>query len=102
MGTTLHIKEALLYPESTRNLLSFKDIRGNDFHVETGEEDGREYLHITKRYSEARILEKLPSMSRGLYYTRIRALEVFTTLKTVFCSAELFSLWHDRFTLVLE
>jgi peptide/histidine transporter 3/4 len=43
MGTTLHIEEALLYPESTRNLLSFKDIRANGFHVETGEEDNREY-----------------------------------------------------------
>ena len=35
-------------------------------------------------------------MSSGLYYTRIRAPEVFTTLKIVFRSAKLFSLWHDR------
>ena len=69
MRTTLHIKEALLYPESTRNLLNFKDIRANGFRVETGEEDGREYLLITKCDSEVRILENLSSMSRGLYYT---------------------------------
>ena len=46
MGTTLVIKEALLYPESTRTL---KDIRANGFHVETEEEYGKEYLLIAKR-----------------------------------------------------
>ena len=60
MGTTLHIEEALLYTESTRNLLSFKDIRANGFHVETSEEDDREYLYITKRDSDERILENFP------------------------------------------
>ena len=42
MGTTLVIEEALLYPESTRTLLSFKDIRANGFHVETEEQYGKE------------------------------------------------------------
>ena len=35
MGTTLVINDALLYPESTRTLLSFEDIRVNGFHIET-------------------------------------------------------------------
>ena len=34
MGTKLVIQDALLYPDSTRTLLSFKDIH-NGFHVET-------------------------------------------------------------------
>ena len=46
MGTTLVIEEDLLYPESARTL---KDIRANDFHVETEEEYGKEYLLIAKR-----------------------------------------------------
>ena len=35
MGTQLLIKDALLYPESKRTLLSFKDICANGFHLET-------------------------------------------------------------------
>jgi hypothetical protein len=35
MGTQLIILDALLYPDSTCTLLSYKDIRRNGFHVET-------------------------------------------------------------------
>ena len=49
MGTTLVINDALLCPEATRTLLSFKAIRANGFHVGTDEQDGKEYLLITKR-----------------------------------------------------
>ena len=35
MGTQLVIEDALLYPDSTRTLLSYKDIRRNGFHIET-------------------------------------------------------------------
>ena len=35
MGTQLEIEDALLYPDSTRTLLSFKDMRKNGFHTET-------------------------------------------------------------------
>ena len=66
MGTTLHIEEALLYPESKRNILNFKDIHANSLHVETSKEDGRKHLLTSKHDSEVRILEKLPSVSSGL------------------------------------
>ena len=33
VGTTIVIEDALLYPESTRTLLSFKDLRSNNFHL---------------------------------------------------------------------
>jgi hypothetical protein len=61
MGTQIEIKEALLYPESTRTLLSFRDIRANGFHVETIEENGKEYLCIIK-YGEhdKEVIEKFP------------------------------------------
>jgi hypothetical protein len=97
-GTTLLINEALLYPESTRTLLSFKDIRANGFHIETDNDDnGKEYLLITKRDENGKhIVERLPSLATGLYYTKIVAPPMYTTLKTVFRSSELFCLWHDR------
>jgi peptide/histidine transporter 3/4 len=98
MGTTLINNEALLYPKSTRTLLSFKDIRANGFHIETDDDDnGKEYLIITKRDENGKhVVERLPSFATGLYYTKIVAPPVYTTLKTVFRSSELFCLWHDR------
>ena len=96
--TSLLINEALLYPESTRTLLSFKDIRANGFHIETDNDDnGKEYLLITKRDENGKhVVERLPSLATGLYYTKIVAPLVYTTLKTVFKSFELFCLSHDR------
>ena len=97
-GTTLLLNEALLYPESTRTLLSFKDIRANGFHIDTDNDDnGKEYLLITKRDENGKhVVERLPSLATGLYYTKIVAPPVYTTLKTIFRSSKLFYLWHDR------
>ena len=88
MGTTLVIKEALLYPESTRTL---KDIRANGLYVETEEEYGKEYLLIAKREESRKMVsERLPSFETGLYYTNIKASAAYTALKTVFRSSEPF------------
>jgi hypothetical protein len=59
MGTQILIEDALLYPDSTRTLLSYKDIRCNGFHVETNSDNKDEYLFITKHdgYNK-RLLEK--------------------------------------------
>ena len=97
MGTTLVINDALLCPEATRTLLSFRAIRANGFHIETDDEGGKEYLLITRRDENGtNVLERLPSWDTGLYYTKIVAPPVYITLKTVFRSSELFCLWHDR------
>jgi hypothetical protein len=78
-------------------LLSFRDIRVNGFHVETTEENGKEYLSIIKSGEyDKEIIEKFPSLESGLYYTKISAPSVYTFLKTVFRHSELFSLWHYR------
>ena len=59
-GTTFIINDALLSSRSIRNLLSFKDIRLNGFHIETKNEDDSEYLYITNIISRRKqILEKL-------------------------------------------
>jgi len=44
MGTQIVIEDALLYPDSTRTLLSFRDIHRNGIHVETREENKEEFL----------------------------------------------------------
>ena len=72
-GTKLEIQEALLYPDSTRTLLSFKDIRMNGYHIETHEENAVESLLISQQKgSKKEILERLPTLSSRLYYTYIK------------------------------
>jgi hypothetical protein len=48
MGTQVTIENALLYPDSTRTLLSYRDIRKNELHIVTHEENNKESLLITK------------------------------------------------------
>ena len=43
-GTRFHINDALYSRKSRRNLLNFKDIRRNRYHIETMNEDNIEYL----------------------------------------------------------
>ena len=75
-GTKIYIDDALYSSKSQRNLLSFKDIRRNGYHVETTNEENVEYLYITSIISDKKcILEKLPMFSSGLYYTYISTIE---------------------------
>ena len=46
-GTQFQITDALYFDVSNRNLLSFKDIHRNGYHVETMNHDGLEYILIT-------------------------------------------------------
>jgi hypothetical protein len=48
MGTQITIKDALLYPDLTRTLLSYRNIRNNGFHIETHNANNEEFLLITK------------------------------------------------------
>jgi len=45
-NTKLDIKDVLYSPEFRRNLPSFKDICVNGYHIETIDEDKKEYLYI--------------------------------------------------------
>jgi hypothetical protein len=72
MGTQIIIKNALLYPDSTRALLSYRDIHKNELHIMTHEENNKEYILITKINRDGNdILERIPSLPSGLYYTYI-------------------------------
>jgi hypothetical protein len=84
MGTQVTIEDALLYPDSTRTLLSFRDIRKSGLHISTHTENNEEFLLIFKpsEYG-ANILERIPSLPSGLYYTYIKPVP-HVTYKVIF------------------
>ncbi|KAL4615305.1 hypothetical protein ACB092_07G113900 [Castanea dentata] len=80
-GTKFSIKDVLYSSKSRKNLLSFKDIHGNSYHIETNNEGCQEYLYITLMVSSQNlILEKLLIFSSGLYCTTIKTIEVIVTI----------------------
>jgi peptide/histidine transporter 3/4 len=96
-GTKTNIKEALYTPKSRRNLLSFRDIRRNGYHIETICEDNLEYIIITKMSSNKKqVLEKLPALSSGLYYMLLSRKESYMVADHKFSSHKIFVTWHDR------
>ena len=84
MYTTLDLSSNAPYffsPKSRRNLLSFVDIRKNEYHLETFDEMNHEYLGVTKNVSEKKcIIEKFYALASGLYWIKISAIE------STFCS----------------
>ncbi|KAM1369698.1 hypothetical protein ACFX2F_040252 [Malus domestica] len=95
-GTILSIQNALYATRSTRNLLSFKDIRLNGYHIEMKSAENVEYLCITSNDTQKRILEKLRSLSSVLYYTYIKTIEAYTIMNQKFIDSKVYMLWHDR------
>ena len=74
--TKLIINNAMFSPKSKRNLLSFKDIRENGYHIQSMDEINLEYLGITKYVSgQTCVIEKFHALSSGLYWTKISAIE---------------------------
>ncbi|XP_074369756.1 uncharacterized protein LOC141711251 [Apium graveolens] len=95
--THIHIPNALYSSKSTRNLLSFKDIRLNNFHIETTFEANREYLLITSANpSNKEILEKFHSLFSGLYMMKIRTIESHNVIASKLIDPKSFTLWHER------
>ncbi|KAG4126133.1 hypothetical protein ERO13_D10G138740v2, partial [Gossypium hirsutum] len=79
-GTKFVIDDVLYSTKPQRNLLSFKYIRLNGYHIETMNEKNIEDLYITnvecgKKY----VSKRLPAFSLGLYYTHISAIESHIT-----------------------
>ena len=72
----IFIDDTLYSSKSKRNLLSFKDIQSNNYHIETNNEGNEEYFYITSMVSSQKlILEKLHIFSKGLHYTTLRSIE---------------------------
>jgi hypothetical protein len=72
MDTQVTIENALLYHDSTRTLLSYRDIHKNGLHIVTHEENNKEHVLITKTNKHGyAILERISFLSSGLYNTYI-------------------------------
>jgi hypothetical protein len=96
-GTKVDINKALYSPMSKRNLLSFKDIRQNGYHIETMCEGNVDYLNITKISSRKKyVLEKLLELPSGLYYTSLKENESYMVVKHKFTNHRNFIIWHDQ------
>ncbi|KAM2637804.1 hypothetical protein EV1_022251 [Malus domestica] len=95
-GTILSIQNALYATRSTRNLLSFKYIRLNGYHIETKSAENVEYLCITSNDTQKRILEKLHGLLSGLYYIYIKTVESHTVMNQKFIDSKVYILWHNR------
>ena len=76
-GTKFQIDDALYSNKSNQNILSFKDIHRNRYHIETMNHNGNEYLLIT---GQKQILEQLISSSYRLYQTINRPLESYIVM----------------------
>lgn len=75
-SNVLTIKDALYSPRSRRMLLSFKDIRDNNYYAETSIENKVKFMCIASyEYSQKRILEKTGRLLSGLYTTTIDSIE---------------------------
>ena len=73
IGTQITIEDALLYPDSKRASLSYRDIHQNGFYIETHDDNNGKILLVTKnRGYGKRIVEKILSFPSGLYYTYIK------------------------------
>jgi hypothetical protein len=96
MGTQVTIKNVLLYPNSTRTLLSYRDICKNELHIVTHQKNNEESLLITKTNGDDYdILERIHSLSSGLYYTYIKHVSR-VVYKVIFHNVDAFQIWHDR------
>jgi hypothetical protein len=96
-GTKFCIDGALCSFKYRGNLISFKDIRLNGYHVETINEGSDEYLYITSIIlGQKLILEKLFVFSSGLYYTTIRIIKSYVVMHQKCSNPKTFMLCHDR------
>jgi hypothetical protein len=83
-GTQVTIEDALLYPDSTRTLINFKDIQKSGLHVCTHEDNKEEFLLITKSSGYGHeVLERIHSILSGLYYTYIKPVP-YVAYKVIF------------------
>ena len=92
-GTRFHINDTLYSSKSRRNLLSFKDIHRNGYHIETMNGDNVKYLYITLIISGQKlIMEKLLAFSFGLYHTIIMPIESYIVINQKFNDLKVFVL----------
>ena len=95
--TSFFINDSLYYSKSTRNLLSFKDIRKNGYYIETMNEGSKECFHITYIVSGKKlVMKKLSSFSSRLHHTNIKSIKSYVVLNQKFNDTKTFILRHDK------
>ena len=78
-------------------MLSFKDIRRNEYHIEIINNGNKECFYITSIVSGKKlIVETLLAFSTGLYHTTIKSIESYVVVNYKFNDPKTFVLWHDR------
>jgi len=88
-----NIDDVLYSSKPKRNLISFKDICLNGYHVDTTNEGSDEYLPITLIISVQKlILEKLYTFSSGFYYKTIRIIESHVVMHQKCTDSKIFML----------
>ena len=96
-GNRFYINDALCSSKFTRNLLSFKDIYRNGYHVESMNGDNKECLYITSSvFGKKRVVEKISAYSSRLYHTTIKSIESYVIVNQKFNDPKNFIIWHDR------
>jgi len=97
-NTKLSIKDALYSPKSRRNSLSFKDIQANGYHIETIDEDIKEYIYIISCISARKlVLGKLHVFSSRICYMVIKSIKTNVVTHHKCSNQKIFMFWHDRF-----
>ncbi|KAM2419289.1 hypothetical protein ACFXTH_025893 [Malus domestica] len=95
-ATILTIKEALYSPRFGRTLMSYRDIRDNQYHLETTEDNGFEFFCITSyEYAQKYIHEKLERLPSRLYITTIRGIEAHNVVDPMPEFQDTLLFWHD-------
>jgi hypothetical protein len=83
-GTQVTIEYALLYPDSTRTLITFRDIQKSELHVCIHEDNKNEFLLSTKSFRyDHEVIERVPSTLSALYYIYIKPIP-YVAYKVIF------------------
>lgn len=81
----------------TNNLISFRDIYHNGYHIKTISEDNIKYLCITFiAPCQKHVLEKLFVLSFRLYYIFVVVIKANVILNQKFNSLKNFFFWHNQ------
>jgi hypothetical protein len=73
-GTSIHIRSAIYAPNATKNLISFKDIWENGYHIQTSTDNSQEAIHIVQQTPHGmEIKETIFAYPLGFYVTQLNA-----------------------------
>jgi hypothetical protein len=95
-GTRFIIDNVLFSTKSSRNLLSFKNICRNEYHINIANDNGIKYLYVILNvFAKKQILKKTLILSSILYYTRINTIKFNAIMNQKFNKINNFIIWHD-------